>query len=86
LCTIFLATYGPELTARLVQETFAHNIGRLLSDHAASDMEPEESACIIAMRTIGAALQTLTQDKRDLVLFALQTGNQSENITTICDL
>ncbi len=75
------STYGSAATGRFLQMTFGHKLGRMLSDQAASNMEPEEAACIIAIMTVGTVLQDLTQDHKQLALYALQNDNRGENIS-----
>jgi hypothetical protein len=75
------STYGSDATGRFLEMTFGHKFGRMLSRQAASQMEPEEAACVIAIMTIGTALQDLTDDHKQLALFALQNDNRGENIS-----
>jgi hypothetical protein len=75
------ATYGSVATAGFLQTTFGHKLGRMISDHAASELEPEQSACIIAMIALGTVLQSLTEDQKRLALWALQNDDRGENIS-----
>jgi hypothetical protein len=75
------ATYGSGATAGFLQTTFGHKLGRLLSDQAASELEPEQAACIIAIMTLGTVLQSLAEDHKRLALFALQNDNRGETIS-----
>lgn len=74
------ATYGSKATDDFLQTTFGHKLGRTLSDQAASELEPEQAACIIAIKTLGTVLQSLTEDQKRLALLALQNHNRYENI------
>jgi hypothetical protein len=75
------ATYGSVATGGFLQTTFGHKLGRLLSDQAASELEPEQAACIIATMTLGTVLQALTEDHKRVALLALQNDNRGENIS-----
>jgi hypothetical protein len=74
------ATYGSVPTARFLQTTFGHNLGRMLSNWAASDLKPEEAASIIAIKTLGVVLRTLSEDSKQLALFALRNDNRGEHV------
>jgi hypothetical protein len=81
LVHLIFVTYGSKITGNYLDQTWGHNLGRMLREWSASEMKPEEAACVVAMKTIGHVLRHLSEDRKELVFLALRQGDDPGDAT-----
>jgi hypothetical protein len=82
---IFIS-YGAKITNGFLDQTWGRDFGPMLQRQATSEIEPEEAACIIYMKTLGVVLQHLSEEDKEQVFFALRNNDYATDASRVSNI